>query len=108
MDLRPRHPSDPQVAYQIPGGSSLILQTHYTTTGKGRVVDLVGFRLQRRRQDLAPLHPDPHNIAITPGDLMWRLSEKHTIPGKATLLGMFAHMHLRGRDMTFIAEYPSG
>ncbi len=111
MDLRPRHPSDPQVAYQIPGGSSLILQIHYTTTGKEEESLIsVGFRSPRNGVDKISRHfiLDPHNIAITPGDPMWRLSEKYTIPGKATLLGMFAHMHLRGRDMTFIAEYPSG
>ena len=39
---------------------------------------------------------------------MWRLSAKKTIPKSATLLGMFTHMHVRGRDMTFIAEYPGG
>ena len=38
----------------------------------------------------------------------WRMSAAKTIPANATLLGMFTHMHVRGRDMTFIAEYPDG
>jgi peroxiredoxin len=110
MDLRPRLASDPEVAYKIPGGSRLILQIHYTTTGKEEESLIsVGFRFPRSGVDKILHHfiLDPHNIAIPPGDPMWRLSEKHTIPEKATLLGMLAHMHLRGRDMTFIAQYPS-
>ena len=93
MDLRPHHPSDPQVAYKIPGGSSLILQIHYTTTGKEEESLIsVGFRFPKNGVDKISHHfiLDPHNIAITPGDPMWRLSEKYTIPGKATLLGINA------------------
>ena len=51
---------------------------------------------------------NPQKIAIPPGDPMWELSATRTMPHNAMLLGMFTHMHLRGRDMTFIAHYPNG
>ncbi len=111
MDLRPQQPSDPEVAFKIPGGSTLVLQIHYTTTGKEeQSLISVGFRYPQKGVDKISHHfvLDPHNIAIAPGDPMWRMSAAKTIPENATLLGMFTHMHVRGRDMTFIAEYPDG
>jgi peroxiredoxin len=111
MDLRPQQPSDPEVAFKIPGGSTLVLQIHYTTTGKEeQSLISVGFRYPQKGVDKISHHfvLDPHNIAIAPGDPMWRMSAAKSIPAKATLLGMFTHMHVRGRDMTFIAEYPDG
>jgi peroxiredoxin len=111
MDLRPQQPSDPEVAYKIPGGSTLVLQIHYTTTGKEeQSLISVGFRYPQKGVDKISRHfvLDPHNIAIAPGEPMWRMSATKTIPANATLLGMFTHMHVRGRDMTFTAEYPGG
>ena len=111
MDLRPKTASDPEVAYQIPKGSSLVLQIHYVTTGKEeQSLISVGFRYPQKGVDKLTHHfvLDPHGIAIAPRDPMWRLSANKTIPKNATLLGMFTHMHVRGRDMTFNAEYPDG
>jgi peroxiredoxin len=111
MDLRPKAPSDPEVAYKIPGGTSLVLQIHYTTTGKEEQSSIsVGFRFPQKGVDKITHHCvlDPRNIAIAPRDPLWKLSAKKTILSNATLLGMFTHMHVRGRDMTFIAQYPDG
>jgi peroxiredoxin len=111
MDLRPKTASDPEVAYQIPKGSSLVLQIHYVTTGKEeQSLISVGFRYPKKGVDKLSHHfvLDARGIAIAPRDPMWRLSATKTIPANATLLGMFTHMHVRGRDMTFIAEYPDG
>ena len=99
------------MAYKIPGGSSLVLQIHYTTTGKEeQSLISVGFRYPQKGVDKITHHLllDPRDIAIPPGDPMWRLSAAQTIPASVTLLGMFAHLHVRGRDMTFIAETAGG
>jgi peroxiredoxin len=111
MDLRSRDPSDPQVAFKIPRGAWLILQIHYVATGKEeQSLISVGFRYPQKGVNKITHHLllDPRNIAIPPGDAMWRLSAAQTIPSRVTLLGMFAHLHVRGRDMTYIAEYPGG
>ncbi len=111
MDLRPKSDSDPKVAVKIPKGSSLVLQIHYTTTGKQEESLIsVGFRYPQGVVDKITHYfvLDPRKIAIPPGDPMWKLSATKTIPHSAMLLGMFTHMHLRGRDMTFIAHYPDG
>ena len=111
MDLRSRDPSEPQVAFKIPRGAWLILQIHYVATGKEeQSLISVGFRYPQKGVDKITHHLllDPRNIAIPPGDPMWRLSAAQTISARVTLLGMFAHLHVRGRDMTYIAEYPGG
>jgi peroxiredoxin len=111
MDLRSRNPSDPQVAFKIPRGAWLILQIHYVATGKEEhSLISVGFRYPQKGVDKITHHLllDPRNIAIPPGDPMWRLSAAQTISARVTLLGMVAHLHVRGRDMTYIAEYPGG
>jgi hypothetical protein len=99
------------VAFKIPKGSSLFLQIHYTTTGKPEKGSVeVGFRyaqgLVRKTTHFFVL--DPRGIAIPPGESMYELSETREIPRNATLLGMFTHMHVRGRDMTYRAFYPDG
>ncbi|MBY0586737.1 redoxin family protein [bacterium] len=99
------------VAFKIPKGSTLFLQIHYTTTGKPEKGQLeVGFRyakgLVQKTTHFMVL--DPRGIEIPPGESMYELRETHPIPRNATLLGMFTHMHVRGRDMTYLAHYPDG
>ena len=94
-----RQPSDPEVAFKIPGGSTLVLQIHYTTTGKEeQSLISVGFRYPQKGVDKISHHfvLDPHNIAIAPGDPMWRMSAAKTIPDKRDALG-HVHAHARPR-----------
>lgn len=99
------------VAYKIPAGSSLVLQIHYVTTGKEEESKIsVGFKYAtgtvKRITHFFVL--DPRGFGITPGDPMFRLSEERAVQEDAILLGLFTHMHVRGRDMTFTAKYPDG
>jgi hypothetical protein len=99
------------VAFKIPKGSSLFLQIHYTTTGKPEKGQLeVGFRfakgLVRKTTHFFVLDARP--ISIPPYDAMHEIREENVIPRDATLLGLFTHMHVRGRDMTYLAHYPDG
>jgi hypothetical protein len=98
------------IAYKIPKGSSLVLQIHYTTTGKPEKSQIsVGFRYAKRVQKTTHFFVlDPRGFGIEPGNALFELEETKVIPKNATLLGMFCHMHVRGRDMTFTAEYPDG
>ncbi len=98
---------DNGVAYRLPPGSTLSLQIHYTTVGteqKGQIQ--VGLRFPRRevRKRLYHFIVDPRGWKISPNDPAFRIEGSHTLPRNANLLGMFTHMHVRGRDMTFIAE----
>ena len=51
---------------------------------------------------------DPRDMAIPPGDAFYEMKARRKVEKDATLIGLFTHMHLRGRDMTFNAYYPNG
>lgn len=99
-------------AWMIPKGVGLVLQLHMVTQGKVASNRMsVGLRFPR---DVVNKRLYYHNldgdgrIDIQPGARAWRLQDDVTLEHDATGLGLFTHMHLRGRDMTFFAHYPEG
>jgi thiol-disulfide isomerase/thioredoxin len=102
---------DDGIAFKIPAGSVIGLQIHYTTTGKPEQNRMsVGLRYPRStvRQELRHLQATTSRFAIPPGASRHPVVASRTLPVAATGIGMFAHMHLRGRDMTFVAVAPDG
>lgn len=100
---------DAGTAMPIPGGSVLGLQAHYVTTGKPETDRLrVGLRFPRvpvtRRAEV--LIVTDTGFAIPPGATGHRVAAKRRVRTDSTVIGLFAHMHLRGRDMTFVAHRP--
>jgi hypothetical protein len=99
------------VAYKIPAGSVLGLQIHYVTTGKPERCKIsVGLRFPRTvvEKQLQHLLLVTTRYAIPPNASAYPVSTNRQIPCDAIGIGMFAHMHLRGKDMTFKATYPDG
>ncbi|MBI1318100.1 MAG: alkyl hydroperoxide reductase [Candidatus Hydrogenedens sp.] len=99
-------------AWMIPKGVGLVLQIHHVTTGKIEMNRMsVGLRFPR---DVVNKRLYYHNldgdarIDIPPHARAWKLEDSVTLDEDATGLGLFTHMHLRGRDMTFYAKYPDG
>ena len=72
--------------------------------------DLVGFRYPRHvvRKQFHMLWMVDTQFAIPPGAPAHRAVGSSVLPCDALGFGLFAHMHLRGRDMSFIARYPDG
>jgi hypothetical protein len=98
------------VASKIPAGSALGLQIHLTTTGKPEKVKLrVGFRFPRFKVDkeLHYLELSNKQFAIPPYAAHYPVSRTKTLTDDVTLYGFFAHMHVRGQDMTFRAFPPA-
>lgn len=101
---------DNGAAFFVPKGAGLGLQIHYTTTGKPERCRIsVGLRFPRRtvQKKLAHFLLDPRRFRIPPDDPAHEVRSKHTLDRDIDLLGMFTHMHVRGRDMTFFAEPPN-
>lgn len=102
---------EPGTAVLIPKGAALALQCHYVTTGKPEVdrlqVGLVFPKVPVQKR-LRHMIVTDRRFAIAPGDAAFEVSASKTFPHDAVGLGLFSHMHLRGRDMTFRAHYPSG
>ncbi len=102
---------DDGIAFKIPKNSVIGLQIHYTTTGKPEINNMsVGFRFPRGvvQQELRHLQATTSRFEIPPGVSAHPVTATRTLPANSSGIGMFAHMHLRGKDMTFRALYPDG
>lgn len=100
---------DGNAAFRIPAGAGLGLQIHYATTGREERSRIqVGLRFPREpiRKEVRHFLLDPRRWTIPPHDPAFRVSASRTFDRDVSLLGMFTHMHVRGRDMTFYADVP--
>jgi len=98
------------VASRIPAGSVLGLQIHVITTGKPEKVKLrVGFRYPRDKvqKELHYLELKNQQFAIPPFAAHHPVSSAQAVVDDVTLFGFFAHMHVRGKDVTFRAFPPA-
>jgi hypothetical protein len=88
----------------VPGGSDLVFQMHYTTSGKA-VADQssVGLVLSKRppQQRVLTLQLTNDHFVIPPGVDDFRVEARGTLPNDATLLSFFPHMHLRGKRFEY-------
>ncbi len=106
----PMHLND-GVACRIPAGSVLGLQIHFVTTGKPEKCRLsVGLRYPRSavRQRLRFALLEDTRFAIPPGAPAFPVTAGRTLDEDAVGIGLFTHMHLRGKAMTFRAVPPDG
>lgn len=102
---------DNGVAYLIPKGSILALQIHFITTGTPRrcKIDVglkyAGGTIDQRLHHL--LFVDTR-YTIPPGAPSHAVKVERTLDCDAQGIGLFAHMHVRGKAMTFTAQPPGG
>ncbi|MGD9646603.1 MAG: redoxin domain-containing protein [Pirellulales bacterium] len=102
---------DPNMAYKIPKGSVLALQIHYVTVGEATSDQIrVGLCFPKEPVHTQVKHFQVHDgrFVIPPGASHHRSVASMTLKNDSTGLGMFSHMHLRGKDMVFNALYPDG
>jgi thiol-disulfide isomerase/thioredoxin len=102
---------DEGVAIKIPARSILLLQMHYVSTGKPEKCTVsVGLRFPREvvQKQLHNLQLTDRRFAIPPGAAAHKVTGTHTLDKDVIGVGLFSHMHLRGKDMTFIAHHADG
>jgi peroxiredoxin len=103
LQLKPGH------AVLIKKGSMLGLQLHFVTTGKpekGKVS--VGLKFPRgtlNKRVYFHLFAD-NRFAIPPEALAHPVQAQWTAQDDIIGIGLFSHMHVRGRDMTFSSKLP--
>jgi thiol-disulfide isomerase/thioredoxin len=100
---------DAGVAYRIPKGSVLALQLHFVATGKPEKVRIaVGLRYPRDvvQKRLHNIQLTTSKFAIPPGAPAHKVAASRVLDSDVIGVGLFSHMHLRGKDMTFIAHRP--
>ena len=103
LQLKPGH------AVLIKKGSVLGLQLHFVTTGKPEKAKVsVGLKYPRgtlNKRVYFHLFVDNH-FAIPPEALAHPVKATWTAPEDIIGIGLFSHMHVRGRDMSFYSQKP--
>lgn len=101
----------PGQARLVKAGSTLIFQMHYSTNGKpahDRTRIGLVFAKQPVTERIVAMQSMPPSLAIPPGNPNYRVDGMALLPREAKLVALRAHMHLRGKSMTFRAVYPTG
>lgn len=102
---------DPGVAVRIPAGSVVGVQIHYVTTGREETERIsVGLRFPREvvRKRLRLSTVTDTRFEIPPQAPAHPVDAARTLPEDALGVGLFVHMHYRGRDMRVDAVDPAG
>jgi hypothetical protein len=101
----------PGQARLIPAGSTLVFQMHYTANGKP-AADRTSIGLVLAKQPpeerIVAMTASNHWFSIPPGAADHRVDSSVVLDQPVSLVGMRAHMHLRGKSFEFRAVYPTG
>ncbi|MGH9395204.1 MAG: thiol-disulfide isomerase, partial [Terriglobales bacterium] len=101
----------PDLGKYVPAGSDLVFQMHYTTNGHAAAdqssLGLV-FNPSPPQRRVLTLQLTNDTFIIPPGAPDVRVEVHGTLPGAATLLSFFPHMHLRGKAFEYNLVAPNG
>jgi hypothetical protein len=104
-------PLKPGQARLIKAGSDLVLQVHYTATGKPATdrsrVGII-FAKERPKQRIYAVQVANPRLVIPAGAENYEVIGRMTLQEETTLLTLSPHMHVRGKNMEFRAYYPDG
>ena len=102
---------DPGVGRLLTGNTDIVLQMHYTTNGKAATDRTqVGLRFLKE----PPMLQQRGGSVIQPRFVIPAGAPAHEVRGSRvlqddTIITSFTpHMHVRGKDMTYVAKYPDG
>jgi hypothetical protein len=103
----------PGMAKKIPAGSTLVWQMHYTPTGKvEKDRSQVGFIFYKEKEppkwNAQTRGISEGGFVIPPGAGNHPVQSEWVVPRDTLLLSFSPHMHLRGKDFKYQAEYPDG
>jgi hypothetical protein len=101
----------PGQARLIKAGAYLVFQMHYTASGKAATdrtrIGMV-FAKGPVTEQIVAMQAAYHPLQIPPGVPNYRVDASATMFEDVNLVGMRAHMHVRGKSMVFRAVYPGG
>jgi peroxiredoxin len=106
----------PGVAKRIPAGSDLLLEIHYTPTGRVRTdrssVGLIFARgpitYEAITKGIHPRGTIKQRLRIPPGADNYEARSSYTFRDDSHLLSLMPHMHLRGKDFEYSVTYLDG
>jgi hypothetical protein len=101
----------PGVARLLRGKQDIILQMHYTTNGTEALdrteVGLIFAKEPPTKAAAGGLVINPRFV-IAPNDGNYEVRGVNVLAQDTLLTSLTPHMHVRGKDMTYIAHYPDG
>lgn len=98
-------------AKEIPAGSDIVFQMHYTTNGKaGQDQTRVGliFAKEPPKQRIITAAALNNAFKIPAGDGNYKAEAVTPVVNHMTMLSLFPHMHLRGKAFQYDLIYPNG
>jgi peroxiredoxin/mono/diheme cytochrome c family protein len=102
----------PGMAKRIPAGWRLVFFVHYAPDGRPRRdrtrLGLTFATPGAVRREVATHLVHAPDLSIPPRAADYRVERTWRVPADALPLGMFPHMHLRGKSFRFEAGYPGG
>ncbi len=93
----------------VPGGSDIVLEIHYVTTGKphhDRSKIGLYFAPPSARKRVVEVQVGTTNIRIPPGATRHLQRATYTLPVDTTLFDIVPHMHVLGREMKVWSKEP--
>ena len=101
----------PGQALLVKAGSDLVLEVHYTTTGKPQTDrSRVGLTFAKRppQMRVTEVGTANFNFRIPAGASNYQVFTRVTLRADMTVLSLWPHMHLRGKALLLRAVYPAG
>ncbi len=102
---------DPDTAFLVKAGSTLLLQVHYTTNGTEAIdKSVVGLKIRKDKPTYRAVCGSTvqFRLDIPPGEPNYETKASYTFREDTTLLDMTPHMHLRGKAFKYEITYPDG
>jgi hypothetical protein len=101
----------PGQAKLIKAGSDIVLEVHYTPTGKATTDQTrlgIVFAKQTPKNRVLTLSAVNGTFKIPPGDPNYRVDAAFDVPREVTLVALHPHMHTRGKDFEYRLVFPTG
>jgi hypothetical protein len=101
----------PGRAVLLPAGSDIVMQIHYTATGKpakDRTKVGIVFARQETVERSFQIGLANASFVIPPGEANYRVDADVTVDSDVRVVGFTPHMHLRGKSFEYRASLPDG
>ena len=102
---------EPGIARRLRGNQDIVLQLHYTTNGTATIdrttVGIIYAKQPPTKLAAGGMALNPRFV-IPANDGNYEVKATQAIANDTMLTSLTPHMHVRGKDMTYIAHYPDG
>ena len=102
---------DPDTAFLVKAGATLLLQVHYTTNGKEAIdKSVVGLKIRKDKPTYRAISGSAtqFRLDIPPNEPNYETKATYIFREDTTVLDLTPHMHLRGKAFKYVLTYPDG